>query len=105
MQRPPQRPTQIQPRFQYSLADIFVAPAFSAVAVLTGIYFYRVASLTSADRWHVGNTGMVALARCLSFASCSCIGGAIGTLLQKRFIGVLIGVCVGYAIFAHWVPT
>ena len=105
MERPPRRPAQIQPSFQFSLADIFIATAFTAVAVLTGIYFSRVSSATSADGWYVGNSSLVALARCLAFASCSCIGGAIGTLLRKRFIGALIGGCVGYAIFAHWVPS
>lgn len=104
MELPRQHPTRIRPRFQFSLADIFVATAFSAIAVLTGIYFCRVASATTAEWWY-GETGKVALARCLAIASFSCVGGAVGAVLRNRLVGALIGFAIGIAIFGHWVPS
>lgn len=78
------------PRFQFSLRDIFVATAFSALAVLTGIWFFR-----------LSQDAPLYLARLLGIVSCTCIGGAIGTLLRSRLAGVMAGACIGTAIFSH----
>jgi hypothetical protein len=77
-------------RFQFSLADIFVATAFSAVAVLTGIAFFR-----------LPQEAPVYLARLVGIVSCACVGGAVGTFLRNRVAGVVAGACIGAAIFSH----
>lgn len=90
MKRLTQRPTQTSPRFQFSLTDIFVATAFSAVGVLTAIWFFR-----------LPQEAPVYLVRVLAIASSTSAGGAVGALLRNTLVGVMIGACVGAAVFSH----
>jgi hypothetical protein len=99
---PPQKPTQIRPEFQFSLARIFGVTTFFAVAVFTGIHGVRLAEAEPAGAW-VASTGLIT-GQLLIIASCSCAGGAIGTLLRNAVVGVIVGAAVGIAISGYWGP-
>jgi hypothetical protein len=102
MELPRQKPTRSRPDFQFSLAKIFGATTFFAVAVFTGIQGVRLAEAEPATSL-VASTGMVA-GKLLIVASCFCAGGAIGTLFRNALVGAMIGAFVGFVISGYWGP-